>query len=232
MMRRLIVLWTLFAALALSEAGGQDQAGFKLSGDVDAQAITGAQNSSSVFQGVTPFSEVTAGGLIDGKLAFSRNYTTLGLFDFTFTEDNVLDYHNGSKIETLSLLVNELYADLNYGDLVFLRLGKQRLKWGAGFVYNPSDPVNPPKDPTALRAVREGVTALKVELITKPVSLMTFGVLFDALGQTGVGTRISTPLSPSTDLALSGYWSQSESWTAALNASVAPLYDIPGWDTL
>ena len=235
MMRRLIVIWTAItclAGLALSEAWGQDQAAFKLSGDVDAQAITGAQNSVSVFQGVTPFSEVTAGGLIDGKLAFSRNYTTLGLFDFTFTEDNVLDYHNGSKIETLSLLVNELYADLNYGDLVFLRLGKQRLKWGAGFVYNPSDPVNPPKDPTALRAVREGVTALKVELITKPVSLMTFGVLYDALGQTGVGTRISTPLIPSTDLALSGYWSQSESWTAALNASVAPLYEIPGWDTL
>ena len=224
----------LMAASVLSVAplGAQDQASFKLTGDVDAQAVSSAQNGSSVFQGLAPFFEVSAGGLIDGKLAFSRRYTTLGLFDFTFQENNVLDHVNGAKIESLSLLVNELYADLNYGDLLYLRLGKQRLKWGAGFVYNPSDPVNPPKDPTALRAVREGVTALKLELISKPVSLMSFGVLYDALGQTGVGSRLSTSVIPNTDLALSGYWSQSESWTAALNASVAPLYDIPGWDTL
>jgi hypothetical protein len=61
---------------------------------------------------------------------------------------------------------------------------------------------------------------------------MTFGVLYDALGQTGVGSRLSTSVIPSTDVALSGYWSRSESWTAALNASVAPLYEVPGWDTL
>ncbi|HVO39233.1 MAG TPA: hypothetical protein VMV03_09430 [Spirochaetia bacterium] len=218
--------------LAVAPLPAQDQSGFKMSGNVDAQAVSSLRNQSSVFQGISPFSEVTAGGLIDGKMVFSRQYTTLGLFDFTFQENNVLDHANGAKIETLSLLVNELYADLNFGDLLYLRLGKQRLKWGAGFVYNPSDPVNPPKDPTALRAVREGVTALKVEVISKPVSLMTFGVLYDALGQTGVGSRLSTSVIPNTDVALSGYWSQSESWTAALNTSVAPLYDVPGWDTL
>ncbi|HVP18501.1 MAG TPA: hypothetical protein VMU36_05845 [Spirochaetia bacterium] len=229
-MKSSVLATALVIALA-GHAAAQDQAAFKLSGDVDAQAISSAQNMSSVFQGFTPFSEVAAGGIIDGKLAFSRRYTTLGLFDFTFQENNVLD-HNGAKIESLSLLVNELYADLNYGDLLYLRLGKQRLKWGAGFIYNPSDPVNPPKDPTALRAVREGVTALKLEVITKPLSVMTFGVLYDVLGQTGVGSRVSTPLIPNTDLALSGYWSQNESWTLALNASVAPLYEMPGWDTL
>jgi len=221
--------------LAASPLGAEDQAGFKLTGDVDAQAVSSLQNQGSVFTGVPgapPFPEVTAGGLIDGKLTFSRQYTTLGLFDFTFQENNVLDHTDGSKIETLSLLVNELYADLNFGDLVYLRLGKQRLKWGAGFVYNPSDPVNPPKDPTALRAVREGVTALKVEMITKHASVTAFGVAYDALGQTGLGSRLSTSLIPDTDIAVSGYWSQSESWTAALNASVAPLYDVPGWDTL
>ncbi|HUI69322.1 MAG TPA: hypothetical protein VL354_02300 [Spirochaetia bacterium] len=234
-MRRPLAVSAIGLLLSLGvsiDAWAQDQPAFKLSGDVDAQAISSAQNTSSVFQGFAPFSEMAAAGLIDGKLVFSRQYTTLGLFDFTFQENNVLDYHNGAKMETLSLLVNELYADLNYGDLLYLRLGKQRLKWGAGFVYNPSDPVNPPKDPTALRAVREGVTALKLEVITKPMSVMGFGVLYDALGQTGLGSRISTPLIPSTDLALSGYWSQSESWTVALNASVAPLYEIPGWDTL
>jgi hypothetical protein len=61
---------------------------------------------------------------------------------------------------------------------------------------------------------------------------MSFGVLYDAAGQTGIGSKVSTSAIPGTDLSLSGYWSQSESWTGALNASLTPLYEVPGWDTL
>jgi len=222
----------VLAFAALDPLAAEDQYSFRLSGTVDAQAAGNGKNEDSVFLDVAPFAEVTAGGLIDGRMQFSRQYTTLALFDFTFQETNVIDHLSGAKMETLSLLVNELYTDLNFGDTFFIRLGKQRLKWGAGFVYNPSDPVNPPKDPTALRAEREGVTALKAELITRPLSVMAFGVLYDALGQTGIGGKLSTSALPGSDIALSGYWSDSESWTAALNASVAPLYEIPGWDTL
>ncbi|MGD0725180.1 MAG: hypothetical protein ABSB63_06405 [Spirochaetia bacterium] len=228
-MKRFIVL----SAVMILSAGAlfsQEKSFITLTGDVDGQTIMNAQNEKSVYPG--PFTEVTAGALVDGKLTFSRQYTTLGLLDFTFQDANVLDHRNGVKIENLSFLVNELYSDLSFGDLLYLRLGKQRLKWGAGYVFNPSDPVNPPKDPTAMRAVREGVTALKLELITKSISLMSFGVLYDAVGQTGLGTKVSTSAIPGTDLSLSGYWSRSESWTGALNASIAPLYDVPGWDTL
>jgi hypothetical protein len=208
----------------------QEKSSFALTGDVDGQAIMNAQNKAAVYPG--PFAEVAAGALVDGKLTFSRQYTTLGLLDFTFQDANVLDHLNGAKTENLSFLVNELYSDLSFGDLLYLRLGKQRLKWGAGYVFNPSDPVNPPKDPTAMRAVREGVTAAKLELITKSVSLMSFGVLYDSVGQTGLGSKVSTSVIPGTDVSLSGYWSRSESWTGALNASIAPLYDVPGWDTI
>ncbi|HYW85517.1 MAG TPA: hypothetical protein VFB30_19855, partial [Spirochaetia bacterium] len=228
-MKRIIVL-----IVALTAASGalfsQDKSFITLAGDVDGQTIMNAQNEASVYPG--PFTEVTAGALVDGKLTFSRQYTTLGLLDFTFQDANVLNHLNAAKIENLSFLVNELYSDLSFGDLLYLRLGKQRLKWGAGFVFNPSDPVNPPKDPTAMRAVREGVTAAKLELITKSISLMSFGVLYDAVGQTGVGSKVSTSVIPGTDVSLSGYWSRSESWTGALNASVAPFYDVPGWDTI
>ncbi len=221
------------SAVILLAAGtlfSQEKSFITLTGDVDGQAIMNAQNKASVYPG--PFTEVAAGALVDGKLTFSRQYTTLGLLDFTFQDANVLDHLNGAKMENLSFLVNELYSDLSFGDLLYLRLGKQRLKWGAGYVFNPSDPVNPPKDPTAMRAVREGVTALKLELITKSISLMSFGVLYDAVGETGVGSKVSTSVIPGTDLSVSGYWSRSESWTGALNASIAPLYDVPGWDTL
>ena len=61
---------------------------------------------------------------------------------------------------------------------------------------------------------------------------MGFGVFYDALGQTGLGSRSPPMRFPAPTSALSGYWSPSESWTAALNTSVAPLYVTPGWDTL
>ncbi len=230
--RAVLLAVAIFAAASAVSVGAEDQPSFKLSGNLDAQAEANSKNEDSVFQRVTPFQEVTAGALIDGKLEFSRQYTTLGLLDFTFEEANVLDHESGAKAEDLSFLVNELYSDLNFSDVFFIRLGKQRLKWGAGFIFNPSDPVNPPKDPTALRAVREGVPALKAEVITKYVSLTGFGVFFDTLDQCGVGSKISTSLLPGSDVSVSGYYSKSESWTAALNASVAPLYEIPGWDTL
>ena len=181
---------------------------------------------------LVPVQELSADGLIDGKLSFTRKYTTLGLLDFTASDTAVLSHQTGATLETPTFVINELYTDLNYGDLFFLRLGKQRLKWGAGFVYNPSDPVNPPKDPTATRAIREGVPAAKAEIITSIVSLTAFGVFFDKVEESGVGGRISTSKIPGTDLSVSGYWSNGESWTAALNASVAPLYEVPGWDTV
>jgi hypothetical protein len=211
--------------------GAQDALDFKLSGEVDSDVAASAPHTSSVFNVLTPFQGMNADGVVDGKLAFSRKYTTLGLLDFTATDTAVLSHESGATVETPVLTINELYTDVNFGDLLYLRVGKQRLKWGAGYIYNPSDPVNPPKDPTATRAVREGVPAAKAELITPLVSLAAFGVIFDQPEQNGAGARLSSSKIPGTDLSLSGYWSRSESWTTACNASVAPLYEVPGWDT-
>ena len=178
-----------------------------------------------------PYSNASAFGQIEGKLSFSRDYTSLGLLDFTLRDSALLSL-DGTTLESLSLTVNEFYSDLNFGDLLYLRLGKQRLSWGAGYVFNPSDPVNPPKNPTDQRAILEGVPALKAELIAKPVSLMAFAVLYDDFTQTGYGAKLSTSAVKNSDLSLSGYWSPSQSWTVALNASTAPFYDFPGWDTI
>ncbi|HET6450016.1 MAG TPA: hypothetical protein VFI08_01845 [Spirochaetia bacterium] len=212
--------------------GAQDAVDFKLTGEVDSDVTASAEHPRSVFNAVTPFQGMDADGVVDGKLSFSRKYTALGLLDFTATDTAVLSHQTGATMETPVLTINELYTDVNFGDLAYLRVGKQRLKWGAGYVYNPSDPVNPPKDPTATRTVREGVPAAKAELITPVASVAAFGVVFDQPEEDGVGGRLSTSKLPGTDLSLSGYWSRSESWTTALNASVAPLYDVPGWDTL
>lgn len=217
---------------APAPASAQSDLSFKASGDVDARSAYAPYGPTSVFKQVASSQEMSAGAIVDGKIVFSREYTTLGLLDYTFEQQGLIDPGSGATLGSLSFTVNELYADLNYGDLLYLRLGKQRLKWGAGFVYNPSDPVNPPKDPLALRAVREGVPAARLEVIEKPVSLAAFAVLFDSLDQTGYGAKLSTSALEGSDISLSGYYSQSESWTASLNASMSPLYQLPGWDTI
>jgi hypothetical protein len=239
-MKRITILAVAIAAasaLAFSQDGegadaGGRALGFSLTGSTGARASLSLKNEDSAFASVSTAKTSSAAGVVDGKLAFSRNYSALGLLDFSLSDAAVIDHEAGSTIEEPVFLINELYADLNIGDAFFLRLGKQRLSWGAGYVFNPSDPVNPPKDPTASRAVREGVPALKAELISEYVSLMAFSVLHDEVEELGYGAKLSTSVVPNSDIALSGYWSPSQSWTAALNASIAPFYELPGWDTI
>lgn len=219
--------------LALALASAQENASFDFTGAVSGKASGSIQNKDSVFSiPGSPYQDSLAAASIDGKLSFSRNYTTLGLLDFSFTDTAVIDSADGSTNESLSFKINELYADLNFGDIVYARLGKQRLSWGTGFVLNPSDPINPPKNPTSARTTLEGIPALKAEILAEPVSLMTFAVLHENLDETGYGGKLSTSAIPNTDISVSGYWSPSQSWTGAFNASVAPLYSFPGWDSI
>jgi hypothetical protein len=222
--------WIAFALLlwSLLPAAAQDSA-FTLSGDLTASMTLAADEA---LYGGIGFEPVTASSALHAVLSFARSYRALGLLDFTFADSDLLAHADGAMLETLSFDVNQFYADLNYADLIYLRAGKQRLKWGAGWVFNPSDPVNPPKDPTAARQTTEGVPAFKAELITTLISFAAFTVAYDRLANFGVGGKVSSSALPGSDLSLSAYWSQTDSWTAALNLSVAPLYALPGWDTV
>jgi hypothetical protein len=104
-------------------------------------------SAREALHGPIEFEQATAPSALRAVLSFARGYRALGLLDFTFADSNLLANADGALLETLSFDVNRFYADLNFGDLFYLRAGKQRLKWGAGWVFNPSDPVNPPKDP-------------------------------------------------------------------------------------
>jgi hypothetical protein len=230
--KRIIIVASILAALASAlSAADAGSASFALTGVVDPDAAISIKNADSAFAAF-PFSDASAYGEIDGKLSFSRDYTSLGLLDFSYRDAAQLDHLNGSTLESMSFTVNELYSDLNFGDLFYLRLGKQRLSWGSGYVFNPSDPVNPPKDPTNQRAIPEGVPALKAEIIAKPISFMAFSVLYDDYTEMGYGAKLSSSAIPNSDVSVSGYWSPNQSWTGALNASVAPFYKLPGWDTI
>ena len=223
--------FALLACLLLPAAarGETPGPGFALAGD-----LTAALNLSTreALHGPLAFEPARAPAVLRATLSFARGYRALGLLDFSFSDSNLLAHADGALLETLSFDVNQFYADLNFGDLFYLRAGKQRLKWGAGWVFNPSDPVNPPKDPTQALQTNEGVPALKAELITSVLSLAAFGTVFERPREFGLGGKLSSSALEGADLSVSAYWSPTESWTAALNLSIAPLYALPGWDTV
>ncbi len=63
------------------------------------------------------------------------------------------------------LKVKELFLDYNFSHVVYLRAGKQFLKWGTTYFWNPVDVINREKKSfTDLEATREGVWGIKMHI--------------------------------------------------------------------
>jgi hypothetical protein len=73
-----------------------------------------------------------------------------------------------------SIVVSELYGDLALTPHLSLTVGKKRVVWGAGLAQNPTDFLNPPKDPTDPAAQRAGAWLAKVEM---PFDRFTFSLV-------------------------------------------------------
>jgi hypothetical protein len=72
-------------------------------------------------------------------------------------------------------VLSEAYALYNFTDHLNVTLGKKRIVWGPGFVFNPSDILNPPKDPTNPTLQREGQWLARLEFPYKNFTLSFLG---------------------------------------------------------
>lgn len=71
------------------------------------------------------------------------------------------------EADRVDCTVNEFFADANWKNKVYCRVGKQVLKWGPGYFWNPTDLINiAKKDFFKLDGSREGTTGIKVHLPT------------------------------------------------------------------
>jgi hypothetical protein len=70
---------------------------------------------------------------------------------------------------------SELYLSLSPRPWLNIVVGKKRITWGSGFAFNPTDLVNPPKDPTDPNYQRAGNWLARVEL---PFEKFTVSALF------------------------------------------------------
>jgi hypothetical protein len=74
-----------------------------------------------------------------------------------------------------AVVPSELYLSLSPRPWLNLLVGKKRITWGAGFAFNPTDLINPPKDPTDPNYQRAGNWLARVEL---PFEKFTLSALF------------------------------------------------------
>jgi predicted metallopeptidase len=99
-----------------------------------------------------------------------QNYLHLeALFDFAYHYDSITfksslmatyDYTK-DKLEESDLPVNELYVDAKLNTNHRILVGKESLKWGKGYYFNPVAFFDRPKDPTQPTLTREGFSIAK-----------------------------------------------------------------------
>ncbi len=74
-----------------------------------------------------------------------------------------------SEDQTTALLIKEIFIDFNISNTVYFRAGKQVLKWGTGYFWNPSDLINiEHRSFTNLNALLEGVVGLRADVVFAP----------------------------------------------------------------
>lgn len=81
-----------------------------------------------------------------------------------------VDDHDVSTLRPF-IALNELYASWTPRPWLNLLAGKKRIVWGSGFAFNPTDLVNPAKDPTDPNFQRSGAWLARMELPFEKLTL-------------------------------------------------------------
>ena len=73
------------------------------------------------------------------------------------------------QYQTTALLIKEVFIDFNIANTVYFRAGKQVLKWGVGYFWQPTDLINIEHETfTNLTALLEGVFGVRADVVFAP----------------------------------------------------------------
>lgn len=85
-------------------------------------------------------------------------------YDFT-ADENTINPFTGEPEQQLEMVLDQYWVKLDILRTIFITAGKQRIRWGVGQVWQPTDFINAQRlNPIALFDQRLGVTLLKLHL--------------------------------------------------------------------
>lgn len=106
--------------------------------------------------------------------------------DWTVEEGDIGPY--GTELQRDKIILDQLFLNMNVHGHAFVTAGQQRLKWGAGRFWNPTDFLDPARlDPLAFFDERTGVPLLKVHVPSRNVNLYAVGDFSEASRLNRVG---------------------------------------------
>jgi hypothetical protein len=112
---------------------------------------------------VQPRQEYRPGGFVSADLSlFLQAAGRYRGLDGEGREVSVAERESSAARPLVSL--NELYVSHEVVPQLHLLAGKKRITWGAGLAFNPTDLLNPPKDPTDPSSQRAGAYLVQVEV--------------------------------------------------------------------
>jgi hypothetical protein len=87
----------------------------------------------------------------------------------------------GTRSDGTDWVVRQGYAQYWWGERIGLRLGKQRIAWGSGFAWNPTNRLEPPKNALNTTLEQEGALAARLDWAPSAgASLVLVGATTDA----------------------------------------------------
>lgn len=148
---------------------------------------------SSLFFSARPSAHLRYYGKAKVEYPFSR--VAASQADLFAATDTDLATFPGTGIRIPSVSVWELFTDTDIGNRVFIRAGKQMVKWGVGYFFQPADIISLSAvdiyDPTA---EREGPVAIKANVPFGKNNLDLYaiapsGETLDSIGKIGLASR-------------------------------------------
>ncbi len=96
--------------------------------------------------------------------------------DFTIRRGDVNPL-TGAEITPESVLLDQMWLKFDVGRRVYVTAGKQRIRWGAGRFWNPSDFLNQQRlDPLAIFDIRTGVDLVKVHVPIESINANVYAI--------------------------------------------------------
>jgi len=199
---------------------------FSLSGSVTGKLITSIFNKNSSLLTSNYEYEIENYLLGNFELTFLPQEKSFAYYNLDCKIAGMADSKSQDIIQSIEDSINEAYLSLRLSEYLFLNIGKKRIVWGVAYFENPSDFINPVKDPVDPDAERRGVYCTELELIFYILSINQVVVLYDDLNYFGYGTKLSTSaLIPATDINIAYYYSLNKLHNIGFSVDTTPFGD-------